>query len=776
MSKLLVVFGATGQQGGSIVENVLADAQLSKEYSIRGTTRDPSKAKAQELAKKGVEVVKADVDDPGSLRKAFEGAHIVFANTVTVYDGHAYEHEVKEGRALADAAVAVSVPFYIYSTLPNAGKISGGKFKNMGHFDGKEEVEQYIRTLPIRSAFIAPGSFMSNFHASMAPHPAGDGTYAFATLVKADAQMPLISTAGDTGKWVASILADFAQYEGKVLCCSTAVYTFQQMADAMSKASGKTVIYRQLPEEVFRGFLPPLMRDHIAEMLLYFQEYGYYGEHTEEKVKWSADQARGKLTTLDDFVSKFITLPETAPSNAMGSIHLPEWEIEYMGIGQLAADILRQCSLIEKECQATRTAPPTLEAGTSTAFWSETSTELTAARTKALGLMDKLFALLQGPHDFLHEFVAPNWDHGALYAVLRSQILQHLRASGGRASLSTLSEQSGIPEDKLVRILALLRCKHIVQEPEDGIFTQTAVSEELVNDEDFRAWVEFQLFETRIASVHLGDALNNQPNDYANGTSGFKQGFGVEMYDWHASHPNKGDRFARAMRGVSKCKFPVAVRKAREIHAYTLTTVALDPADSLIRAWFRRNPPTIRTKVVELGGRYGFASVSLAGEKAELSFEVRCDSQEFLRRGEALIGPECKARIAFTYVPSLFDPVLSDDSNTVSVYMIRNLFWNWADDDAVKLLQVLLPTLRTTPSTCILVTDGVSPSPKEFPPHVEIAYRRRDITTMTMHNVKQRTQAEWLTMFARVDPTLKVSITLTLTADTADAWTGENEF
>ncbi|KAL8653254.1 MAG: hypothetical protein Q9210_002208 [Variospora velana] len=301
MSKLLVIFGATGQQGGSVVESVLGDAQLTKEYSIRGTTRDPSKAKAQELVKRGIEVVKADVDDTASLEKAFEGAHIVFANTVTVYDGNTYAHEVNHGRALADAAVAVGVPFLIYSTLPHAGNISGGKLKNMGHFDGKAEVEQHIRTLPLRSAFIAPGSFMSNFHASMAPHPAGDGTYAFANFVNPNTKMPLIDTAGDTGKWVAAILADFPKYEGKVLCCATAVYTFQEIADAMSKASAKTVAYKQLPEETWRGFLPLVMRDHIAEMLQYFQEYGYYGEDTEGKVKWSAEQARGKLTTLDEY-------------------------------------------------------------------------------------------------------------------------------------------------------------------------------------------------------------------------------------------------------------------------------------------------------------------------------------------------------------------------------------------------------------------------------------------------------------------------------------------
>jgi uncharacterized protein YbjT (DUF2867 family) len=301
MSKILVVFGATGQQGGSVVNAVLEDAQLSKEYTVRGTTRDPNQTSAQALAKKGVEVVKADVDDAASLKKAFEGAHVVFANTVTVYDGHAYEHEVKHGRALADAAVAAGVPFYIYSTLPNAGKISGNKLKNMGHFDGKEEVEQYIRTLPMKSAFFAPGSFMSNFSATMAPHPVGDGTYALFNFVSPETKLPLIDAAGDTGKWIATILADFPKYEGKVLSAATALYTFNEIVESMSKASGKSVLYKQLPEETWRGFLPPTMRDHVAEMLQYFQDYGYYGEDTEGKVKWSAEQARGKLATLDDY-------------------------------------------------------------------------------------------------------------------------------------------------------------------------------------------------------------------------------------------------------------------------------------------------------------------------------------------------------------------------------------------------------------------------------------------------------------------------------------------
>ncbi len=56
-SKLLVVFGATGNQGGSVIKSVLADPRTAKEFKIRGITRDPSKPNAQALTEKGVEMV-----------------------------------------------------------------------------------------------------------------------------------------------------------------------------------------------------------------------------------------------------------------------------------------------------------------------------------------------------------------------------------------------------------------------------------------------------------------------------------------------------------------------------------------------------------------------------------------------------------------------------------------------------------------------------------------------------------------------------------------------
>lgn len=57
MSKIITVFGATGNQGGSVIKSILGDSTLSKEYKIRAVTRDTSKPGAQALAKQGAELV-----------------------------------------------------------------------------------------------------------------------------------------------------------------------------------------------------------------------------------------------------------------------------------------------------------------------------------------------------------------------------------------------------------------------------------------------------------------------------------------------------------------------------------------------------------------------------------------------------------------------------------------------------------------------------------------------------------------------------------------------
>jgi uncharacterized protein YbjT (DUF2867 family) len=308
-SKLLVVFGATGQQGGSIVSHVLNDAELSKQFTIRGITRDLSSSRAEALKKKGVDIAKADLTDAQSLSSAMRGAHAVFFLTSPVMGPDAKIIELAQGKGVVDVAVAEGVHF-IFSTLPHVSRISGGKYTKVSGFDAKAEIEDYIRTVPIRSAFFSPASFMQNFQGAMAPRPSGSGAFLITRHVSPDSQLPLIDTVGDTGKYVGAILAEPDKYEGKVFCSATAVYTMTEIAEIMSKVSGKTVKFGQVPEETYRQNLPfpASYADVLIEMMLYQQDFGYYGPQTKELIAWAAEHARGKVHTLEEYLTEN-TLP-----------------------------------------------------------------------------------------------------------------------------------------------------------------------------------------------------------------------------------------------------------------------------------------------------------------------------------------------------------------------------------------------------------------------------------------------------------------------------------
>lgn len=101
--KILVVFGATGNQGGSVIKSVLSDPKTSSEFKIRGITRDPSKPNAQALTAKGVECVAADIKSKDQIKLALQGAYAVFAVT-NYWEKMDAELETKQGRNIADLA------------------------------------------------------------------------------------------------------------------------------------------------------------------------------------------------------------------------------------------------------------------------------------------------------------------------------------------------------------------------------------------------------------------------------------------------------------------------------------------------------------------------------------------------------------------------------------------------------------------------------------------------------------------------------------------------
>ena len=145
---------------------------------------------------------------------------------------------------------------------------------------------------------------MQNFGGMMAPRPAGNGTYAIANIHTPETPFPWLDVVSNTGKFVGAILAEPDKYEGKSLSASSCIYSQAEIVQIMSKVSGKTVGYNQMPESKYRGFLPPVAADTIVNMFLYVQDWGYYGPKTKDEVDWSIKQARGQLTSFKEYLEK----------------------------------------------------------------------------------------------------------------------------------------------------------------------------------------------------------------------------------------------------------------------------------------------------------------------------------------------------------------------------------------------------------------------------------------------------------------------------------------
>lgn len=308
MSRILAVLGATGQQGSGVVDYVTNDPELSKQWKVRAITRNLDSDKARALKGK-VEVVQGDATDRASFAKALKGVHTLFAMTTPVFGVEdPLESEFQVIKTIADVAVEQGIQYLIFSTLPSCRDISNGKYTAVAPFDAKAKGKEYIEALPIKSSFYCPGSFMENFasQAMLAPRPDATqkDTWVFTRNMTPDTEMPLIDAVGDGGKWVGAILAEPDKYEGKTICAATRMYSLKEMAAALSKSTGKNVVYKQVSNEEFAKSLPDMVADLFVDYFGYINEFGYYGPGTAEKVEWAAKQARGKLSTFEEFLER----------------------------------------------------------------------------------------------------------------------------------------------------------------------------------------------------------------------------------------------------------------------------------------------------------------------------------------------------------------------------------------------------------------------------------------------------------------------------------------
>ncbi|KAF4307346.1 NmrA-like protein [Botryosphaeria dothidea] len=273
MPKLITVFGATGNQGGSVVKAILADATLSKEFKIRGITRDVSRPAAQALAKQGVEMAVADLSSKSSLTDALKDSHTVFLVT-NYWETGKPEVELNQGKNVADVSKEVGVQHLVFSTLLHVAETSGGRLKHVPHFDGKAEIERYIRDSGVPCSFYLPGYFMSNYKGQL--KEGDDGVVTLSYPVSSKAKFPLVDIAEDTGKFVKAIIKDREKMLGKQIFGAADYYTPEQILTEYEEVSGKKTRFVQVSNEQYKKFLPEPIAEEMLENHLFIEDPGYY--------------------------------------------------------------------------------------------------------------------------------------------------------------------------------------------------------------------------------------------------------------------------------------------------------------------------------------------------------------------------------------------------------------------------------------------------------------------------------------------------------------------
>ncbi|KAF4594392.1 NmrA-domain-containing protein [Ophiocordyceps camponoti-floridani] len=287
MVKILTVFGATGNQGGSVIKAVLADDKLRNEFRIRAVTRDSSKPAARALSVRGVDVVQADMSSSAAAAPAVQGAHTVFLVT-NFWESMSAETEKAQGRAVTDACKAAGVEHIIFSSLPNVSKMSEGKLTGVTHFDSKAWIEQYIRDSGIPATFVLAGLFMSNFFGFIRKADDEGNSYVLAWPegVGIDsAPIPVLDAAGDTGKFVKPALSRFPDLVGRRILAASSYVTVSELLATFSDVMGKPAQARVLPAETWKSFLPAEGAQELLENMLLLEKPGYFGgEKLEESL------------------------------------------------------------------------------------------------------------------------------------------------------------------------------------------------------------------------------------------------------------------------------------------------------------------------------------------------------------------------------------------------------------------------------------------------------------------------------------------------------------
>jgi uncharacterized protein YbjT (DUF2867 family) len=275
--KVIVIFGATGAQGGGLARAILNDR--NSEFSVRAVTRNQNSEKAKQLAQSGAEVVEGNIDDIGSMKRALQDAYGAFFVTF-FWDHFSAERETAEAKNMAEAAKEAGLKHIIWSTLEDVRKYVPlddnsmptlqGKYK-VPHFDGKGEADHFFTDLGLPVTFLLASFYWDNLiYFGSGPKRGADGKLAV-TFPMGDKKMAGISS-DDIGKCAYGIFKKGQSLIGKRIGIAGEHITCAEMAKSLTKALGEEVSYNEVTPDQFRAFGFP-GADDIGNMFQFYRDF-----------------------------------------------------------------------------------------------------------------------------------------------------------------------------------------------------------------------------------------------------------------------------------------------------------------------------------------------------------------------------------------------------------------------------------------------------------------------------------------------------------------------
>ncbi len=288
--KLIAVFGATGKQGGGVVRAL----QESGQFKVRALSRNP--AKSPNLAD---EVVEADLNRPETLKAAMAGVHGVFLVTNFWENG---TDEIAQATACIDAAKEAGVKHFIWSTLPNVEKISGGKI-HVPHFTGKAKIDAVVQQAGfLHHTFVLAPFYYQNLTDPIALQKQPDGSLGWTFPMDPDVRGIHMGDISELGRLVAGAFANpELAGNGDYLALVGDLLSFNAIISIL-KDQGQRVSFTQVPSQVFAGFFPGA--PELAGMFKHMEENTYLGAPSLKEIALAKQVAGRTPTTFADWARR----------------------------------------------------------------------------------------------------------------------------------------------------------------------------------------------------------------------------------------------------------------------------------------------------------------------------------------------------------------------------------------------------------------------------------------------------------------------------------------